>query len=111
MASPTREFGSVARMIAIERRGRLGNQLFQFAFGIAASRALGTSFVMDDGDLRKLFTLGDFGRLPGRARRSLLYRLGGRYEVLKVDNTDYEKPADVMNKLADHTLYAGFFQS
>ena len=34
--------------IAVEVRGRLGNQMFQFAFGLAASRQLGTDFVIAD---------------------------------------------------------------
>lgn len=101
-------------MIAIERRGRLGNQLFQFAFGIAASRRLDRGFVMADDELRELFTLGPYRRSVGRLSRSLRYRTERAvkpYAVVKVDNTDYAKPSDVLAALRDRTLYAGFFQS
>jgi hypothetical protein len=58
-------------MIAVERHGRLGNQLFQFAFGIAASSCLDTSFVMADNELRDGFTLAPTrGRSAGHAARS-----------------------------------------
>jgi hypothetical protein len=100
-------------VIAVERRGRLGNQLFQFAFGIAASRRLGTSFVMADHELRALFTLGSYRRPLGRIGRSIRYRMNRAvqpYEVVKIeDRTD--DPADVMTRLGDRTHYAGFFQS
>ncbi len=35
-------------MIAVRLDGRLGNQLFQYAFGVAASRRLGTGLLIDD---------------------------------------------------------------
>jgi len=97
-------------VIAVESRGRLGNQLFQFAFGIGASRRLGTSFVMPDRLLRAAFTLGRYGRPLGRRRRALRYRLG-RYPIVKFDNESYREPADVLRQLTDRTQYAGFFQS
>jgi hypothetical protein len=101
-------------MIAVERRGRLGNQLFEFAFGIAASARLGTSFVMADDELRALFTLGSYRAPLGRVRRALSYRLQRglrRFPVVKVANTDFSSPTDVVERLENRRHYAGFFQS
>lgn len=101
-------------MIAVERRGALGNQLFQFAFGIATSARFGTSFVMADDTLRQLFTLGPYAGRLGRGRRALSYRLARRvrpYPVVRVSNTDFTSPRDVFDAFADRRHYEGFFQS
>lgn len=101
-------------MIAVDCRGRLGNHLFQYAFGMAASRRLRTSFVMADERLRELFTLGPYRRPLGRLRRSLVYRVDARvrpYPVVKLDNSELRSPTDMMATVRDHALYTGFFQS
>jgi hypothetical protein len=101
-------------MIAVERRGRLGNQLFQFAFGIAASARLDTSFVMADDELRGLFTLDGYANVLGRLSRSLSYRAqraAHPFPVVKIANTDFTTPAEVVARLEDRRHYAGFFQS
>ena len=86
--------------------------MFQYAFGLAAARRLGTDFAMADDELRAAFTLGRNARLHRRATRAFRYRLGqrqGGYRVVKVaPDTD---PAGVVASLADSTHYAGFFQS
>jgi len=92
----------------------LGNQLFQFAFGIGASLRLGTSFVMADDKLRDLFTLGEYGHSLDRVRRSLGYRMQRAvhpFPVVKIGNTDFASPEDVLDRLEDRRNYAGFFQS
>ena len=101
-------------MIAVEARGRLGNQMFQFAFGLAAAKRLGTTFAMATDLLREAFTLGPYGRPLGRAWRGARYRHARRaqpYPIMKVDNESYADPAEVIPKLRDRRQYAGFFQS
>jgi hypothetical protein len=97
-------------MIAVERRGRLGNHLFQWAFAIAASRELGTRFVMDHDSLAPLFELGGHLRIDRRVRNVLWLRGRGRRAPL-VEVGNEEHPQDVLAALRDGTRYSGFFQS
>jgi hypothetical protein len=99
-------------MIAIERRGRLGNHMFQFAFGLAAARRLGTDFVMDETELRELFVLEPHDGPVGRARRAAAFRRRNKSAGLPVEKIgNNARPDDVLARLTDETLYAGFFQS
>jgi hypothetical protein len=99
-------------MIAVETRGRLGNHMFQYAFGVAAARRLRTDFVIDESLLRRNFRLGPRGGYRERARRSLWYRTRLKISplpVVKVSGDD--DPDEVVRNLNDLRQYAGFFQS
>jgi hypothetical protein len=101
-------------MIAVEVRGRLGNQMFQFAFGLAASRRLGTDFVIADDLLRRWFELSPHGGVAKRATRMIRYRLNCRfapYAPVTIPNESDEDPETVMQNLVDHSDYNGFYQS
>jgi hypothetical protein len=97
-------------MIAVERRGRLGNHLFQWAFAIAASRRLGTRFVMDHDSLAPLFDLDGHLRADRRFRAVVWLRGRGR-GAARVEVSGEEDPADVLAALEDGKRYSGFFQS
>ena len=97
-------------MIAVDRRGRLGNHLFQWAFATAASRRLGTSFVMDHDTLAPLFDLAVHLR-PDRRARGLVWLRGRGSRAPLVEVGNEEEPADVLAALRDGTRYSGFFQS
>jgi Glycosyl transferase family 11 len=99
-------------MIAIDRRGELGNQMFQWAFGIAASRRLGTRFLMDDDSLSPLFELDRRTSFrSGLLRASWIARqlLRPRAPIIEVGTDD--DPRSVMAGLRNGTRYGGFFQS
>ena len=99
-------------MIAVECRGRLGNQLFEFALGIAVSARLGTTFVMLDDGLRLLFELTPYSRTLRRAFRALHFRLGHRRDPYPIVR-DYEfgSPGDRLAGVRDRVIYRGWFQS
>ncbi|MBV8480105.1 MAG: alpha-1,2-fucosyltransferase [Actinobacteria bacterium] len=99
-------------MISVEAHGRLGNHMFQFAFGLAAASRLGTDFAMNDELLRPLFDLGGWNGKAQRARRSVRFHITKRLApspVVKVGND--EDPDLVIRALQDGVHYAGFFQS
>jgi len=99
-------------MIAVEARGRLGNQMFQFAFGLAASARLGTDFAMSDALLRTHFRLDPWSAPLRTARRAFRYRARrwlSPFPVTKVAGD--AEPDSVLASLVDGTHYDGFFQS
>jgi Glycosyl transferase family 11 len=98
-------------MISVEARGRLGNHLFQFAFGLAASARLGTDFAINDELLRPTFTLEPWGSWRRRLIRGVRYRIAGDFPVVKVQPEAFDEPQDVLARLTDRTHYVGFFQS
>ena len=75
--------------------------MFQYAFGLAASRRLGTEFVMDEDKLRTVFLV------PARSRPAEV----PAYPIVRFNNDDYDEPEDVLGQLEDGTHYKGFFQS
>jgi Glycosyl transferase family 11 len=73
--------------------------MFQYAFGLEASRRLSTTLAIDDAELRRLFVLG-----PAPAD-------GTPTRTVTVENDAYDEPEDVLARLEDDTAYVGFFQS
>ena len=87
-------------MIRVDKRGGLGNQMFQYAFGLTAAGELGTSFWYDTSELARYFVLGEHER-----RRPLLPPLRRR-EIVADDRDD---PVAVLSSLTDRTVYGGHF--
>jgi hypothetical protein len=99
-------------VISVDTRGRMGNQMFQLAFAHAASRRLGTSFVLGPGVLWDGFALGAWGRRHVRLRRKLEFRVRyGADPADKVEVDENEDPAAVVERLRDGVAYGGYFQS
>jgi hypothetical protein len=99
-------------MIAVDKRGRLGNQMFQYAFGLAVAQGLGTFQVYDTTELEPYFALLE--PLRGRAARRLMARTYDRvfgFERREVEADDREDPDDVLASATDHTRYGGHFYS
>jgi hypothetical protein len=84
-------------MIAVDKRGQLGNQMFQYAFAVAAARRLNTTFRYDVSDLAPHFMLLQ------PSVRGLVFR---RREIISDDRDD---PDDVFATLTDRTRYGGYF--
>jgi hypothetical protein len=99
-------------MIAVQTRGRMGNQMFQFAFAHAAARRLGTTHVCEPLELQRAFHLGRYGhaavrqwRFWPRGRRLLFFPRNALYVE------DHVAPDAVLAGLTNDTRYTGYFQS
>jgi hypothetical protein len=99
-------------MIAVDKRGGLGNQMFQYAFGVAAARRLGTFFAYDTTELERYFRL--LGPKPLRAATRLAVRIFDERRGLErreVVADDREEPDEILQSLSDKTFYGGHFYS
>ncbi len=99
-------------MIGIFFSGRLGNNLFQFAFGYASSKRLNTAFFVSDLKSLKYFCL---------SKRFILYNFWYKFKSLKGywlgewHWVNWEDPCLApelyIRQTNNHTLYKGCFQS
>lgn len=99
-------------MIGVDKRGRLGNQMFQYAFGAAAAQRLGTRFAYDTCELEQHFVLLEPPAV--RAATRLAVRLGDRVRSFarrEVVADDREDPDVILENVTDRTLYGGHFYS
>jgi len=99
-------------VIAVDKRGRLGNQMFQYAFAVAVAQQLGTFQIYDTSELEPYFALLEPSLLKGARRRmARAYdRLFG-FERREVDADDREDPDEVLANAANYTVYGGHFYS
>ncbi len=109
-------------MIGVKLNGRLGNQLFQYAFAYSVSRKLNTQFYLDT---REQILIDRYFDVPmplfNRLIRLLHFRGGHkvRIAILKafqkrfttVTFPDAGKTGELIAQVKNNTFYEGFFQS
>jgi hypothetical protein len=116
-------------VIAVRLQGRLGNQLFQFAFAIVISKKLNTGFIIDQYIERsavdkyfkriegpfpwcvsKLFKITGYKNLFTFYLRRVYFRNLILFKKLSLIECDYETPAAEIT-IQNNTVYQGYFQS
>src|SRR5471030_1856184 len=118
-------------MIAVKLEGRLGNQLFQYAFIYAAAKKLNTAFYIDkssydfilpqyfDNTSRHLsvadkfiFSIKGYKNLFSFHAKVAYYNFSRKIHGLKtLTFTNDIEPVTQRDAVQDKTLYLGFFQS
>ncbi len=119
-------------MIAVKLEGRLGNQLFQYAFAYAAAKKLGTRFYLDKSiaefmpakyfNLKpdflqsldaSIFSVKGYKNLFSIKLKQTFYKqLRKLFFGSKTINIDNHQPVTVaLSQLQNHHLYLGYFQS
>jgi hypothetical protein len=100
-------------MIGIKLEGRLGNQLFQYAFALNHARKSNQSFYIDQEkyafDGRKYFELFNFNKLKNRINQEL----SQRFLKLNICNEDqWKSPTINLNDFqVKNSFFIGYFQS
>lgn len=118
-------------MIAVVAQGRLGNQLFQYAFAYAISKKISTNFYIDKryedyllynyfdlpNDIfskldRYIFSINGFRKLFKSYLRLGIYAFIERKKITsELFFSDTILPTTQLLKVQNHTKYHGFFQS
>jgi len=114
-------------MIGVKLEGRLGNQLFQYAFICAAAKKLNTRFYLDRsiipfllpqyfnveaGIIDRIFSIRGFRSFFDLHLRIAFYkRLGNLFYKSCIRFNENEQPNSQLVALRDNVLYLGFFQS
>jgi hypothetical protein len=99
-------------MITIIPSGRLGNQLFQFAFGLAISKKLHTDFIFNATEIEEFFELPHYNNPIIKQIRMLRYKFSlkfNRYTSLDL-NKDI-KPEEIISLVSNNKVLYGYFQS
>lgn len=102
-------------MISIKINGRLGNQMFQYAFANAAAKKIKTFFFITPESfslfiLPKYFKLGLYGAIfRNKFAKNIINKLLKRinYKRVHIDNSNYHCELSLENK----KTYSGYFQS
>jgi hypothetical protein len=99
-------------MITIIPSGRLGNHLFQFAFGWAISRKLKTDFIFNTTELEDFFELSHYNNPVRKKLRTLRYLLSLKFQkyVTLYLNKD-TKPINIISAVNNNQVLYGYFQS
>ncbi len=99
-------------MIVIQPVGRLGNHMFQFAFGYAMSKRLKTKFIFNTSLLEEYFELGTYNNPIKKRVRNLRYKFSLKFnKYSSIDLNRFIHPKEIMDELKDNQIIYGYFQS
>ena len=103
-------------MIGVKLIGRLGNQLFQYAFAYSVSKKLKTPFLLIESEYHHkynihYFRLRLFEKLSSKIATSFYFKLSKKFKIIKeYDNNEVLTIEELIN-FKNNLVYEGFFQS
>jgi len=99
-------------MIRILKTGRLGNNLFQFAFGLSISKSKNIDFIFDTADLEEFFELNKYNSFLKKSWRYFKYLTSLKFRRWKTLDLDINAlPQSILDLVEDHSIIYGYFQS
>jgi hypothetical protein len=99
-------------MVTIMPSGRMGNHLFQFAFGLAVSKKLKTDFIFNTGEIEEFFELKNYNNPLSKKIRMLRYMFSLKFNHYK--SLDLNKdilPEELISLVENNCVLYGYFQS
>lgn len=99
-------------MIVIQPVGRLGNHMFQFAFGFAMSKKLKTNFIFNTSLLEEYFELSTYNNPIRKRVRKLVYKFSLKFNNYShIDLNKFIHPTEIIDLVRDKQIIYGYFQS
>lgn len=99
-------------MIIIKFQGRLGNQIFQYAFALSTAKKIKTILLIDksnaDNSFFKYFNINSVANIK-YVNNNLVKFFKKRYK--KIHQTGNDTPISIKNTINNNVYYDGFFQS
>ena len=99
-------------MVIVRFQGRLGNQMFQYAFAMSLAKKFKTFFLIDNFEqsiFLKYFRVEPISKWPFFYKK--LLSVFGKYSMQKLEQSGNEPPENWLMENLDHRYYKGFFQS